>query len=95
MLLYTDGITEAMNPQQMPFSNQRMAELLRSHPHRSPPELIALITQQVEQFRSHVEQSDDITLLAFQYLGIPYAEGELLNFAIDKDVISEFKEQWQ
>jgi sigma-B regulation protein RsbU (phosphoserine phosphatase) len=95
VMIYTDGVTEAMDPQNNLFSDQRFAELLRSHPAASPAEVIALTTEQVDQFRADAEQSDDITMLAFQYLGVPYVEGELINFAVDKDALSKFKDQWK
>jgi sigma-B regulation protein RsbU (phosphoserine phosphatase) len=95
VVIYTDGVTEAMDPQQNLFSDQRFVELLRSQSYTSPAEVIALTTEQVNQFRADGEQSDDITMLAFQYLGVPYVEGELLNFAVDKDALSKFKEQWK
>ncbi len=95
VVIYTDGVTEAMDPQQNLFSDQRFVELLRSQSYSSPAEVIALTTEQVNQFRADGEQSDDITMLAFQYLGVPYVEGELLNFAVDKDALSKFKEQWK
>jgi phosphoserine phosphatase RsbU/P len=96
VVIYTDGVTEAMDPQDNLFSDQRFAELLRSQlTTSSPTEVIALTTQKVQQFRAGAEQSDDITMLAFEYRGLPYVEGELLNFAVDKDVLSKFKDQWK
>lgn len=96
VMIYTDGVTEAMDPQSNLFSDQRFADLLRSQPlSTSPAQVIASTTEEVEQFRAEGEQSDDITMLAFQYLGVPYVEGELLNFAIDKDALSKVKDQWK
>jgi phosphoserine phosphatase RsbU/P len=96
VVIYTDGVTEAMDPQNNLFSDQRFADLLRSQPlSTSPTQVIATTVEQVDQFRANAEQSDDITLLAFQYLGVPNVEGELLNFAIDKDALSRFKDQWK
>ena len=95
VVIYTDGVTEAMDPQNNLFSDRRFADLLRSHPQASPTDIITLTTTQVEQFRSDADQADDITMLTFQYLGVPSREGELLNFAIDKDALSKFKDQWK
>ncbi|PSN10568.1 hypothetical protein C7293_27575 [filamentous cyanobacterium CCT1] len=95
VVIYTDGVTEAMDPQQNLFSEQRFAELLRSQPSGSPAEVIALTTDHVERFQADAEQADDITMLVFQYLGVPNLEGELLNFAIDTDALSKFKDQWK
>ncbi|HIK45374.1 MAG TPA: PP2C family protein-serine/threonine phosphatase [Leptolyngbyaceae cyanobacterium M65_K2018_010] len=95
VVIYTDGVTEAMDPDQNLFSDQRFAELLRSQTDHSPEAIITLTTEQVLQFQGTAEQADDITLLAFQYLGVPNLEGDPLNFAIDSEALSKFKQQWK
>jgi sigma-B regulation protein RsbU (phosphoserine phosphatase) len=95
VVIYTDGVTEAMDPQHNLFSDQRFLELLRSQTDNSPAAIITQTTDQVHQFQAEAEQADDITMLAFQYLGIPNLEGDPLNFAVDRDALSKFKDQWK
>jgi sigma-B regulation protein RsbU (phosphoserine phosphatase) len=69
MLLYTDGVTEAMDSEQRLFSESRLADLLASGRQPSAQALVEEIAAEVRQFESGTEQSDDITLLALGYLG--------------------------
>ncbi|MFO7727554.1 MAG: SpoIIE family protein phosphatase [Desulfonatronovibrio sp.] len=69
LLLYTDGITEAMNQKQELFSDER---LLRDVEHAETVEvegLIKDIRSQVMQFVDGAAQSDDITMLMLKYKG--------------------------
>jgi sigma-B regulation protein RsbU (phosphoserine phosphatase) len=69
MLLYTDGVTEAMDSEQRLFSEARLADLLTSRTQDSAQALVEEIAAEVRRFESGTEQSDDITLLALGYLG--------------------------
>ena len=69
MLLYTDGVTEAMDSAQRLFSETRLADLLVSSRQPSAQALVEEIAAEVRQFENGTEQSDDITLLALGYLG--------------------------
>jgi serine phosphatase RsbU (regulator of sigma subunit) len=62
VLVYTDGITEALNGDGEEFSEERLLEAARQHRELSPPELLAAVADQARRFSSH-EQSDDITLI--------------------------------
>jgi sigma-B regulation protein RsbU (phosphoserine phosphatase) len=67
LLLYTDGITEAMNEQEELFTDERLLDCLTKH----FPASVCLTLHQVEFFhQQHIqsaEQSDDLTLVAIQY----------------------------
>ena len=63
VLLYTDGVTEAMNGEGEQFGEARLLEAARRHRELSSEELLAALTEQVRQFSPH-EQGDDITLIA-------------------------------
>ncbi len=62
ILLYTDGVTEALNGEGEEFGEQRLLEAARQHSQLSLPELLVAVADQARRFSSH-EQSDDITLI--------------------------------
>ena len=70
LLLYTDGITEAMDPAKNLFSEKRLAELLSSQKHKSAEEVVQSTVIEVKRFEDGMDQADDITVLGAQYFGI-------------------------
>jgi sigma-B regulation protein RsbU (phosphoserine phosphatase) len=68
LFLYTDGVTEAMDSAGNLFSDRRLQEFLQRAPKLSPTELVRSVVSEVKRFSGGVEQSDDITALAIQYL---------------------------
>jgi len=62
MLLYTDGVTEALNSEGEEFGEERLLEAARQHSGLSPPELLAAVAEKARTFSPH-EQADDITLI--------------------------------
>src|SRR5215472_9972940 len=62
ILLYTDGVTEALNGEGEEFGEERLLEATRQHRDLSLPELLAAVADQARRFSSH-EQTDDITLI--------------------------------
>ena len=69
ILLYTDGITEAMNPEYELYGEERFFELLNEEPLLKPKDLIHKVIRQVEQYAGGSNQADDITIMAIQYIG--------------------------
>ncbi|MGZ8249077.1 PP2C family protein-serine/threonine phosphatase [Methylomagnum sp.] len=70
LLLYTDGVTEAMSPQQEIFTEDKLSHYLAG---RSDLDAQALVETVLEAVRTHAqgaEQSDDITMLGLR-LGSP------------------------
>jgi sigma-B regulation protein RsbU (phosphoserine phosphatase) len=65
VLIYTDGITEAINPAEEEFGESRLLEILRSHPQLPVEALLSLILAAVQEF-SGANQADDLTLLIAQ-----------------------------
>jgi sigma-B regulation protein RsbU (phosphoserine phosphatase) len=63
LLLYTDGVTEAMNPQRELFGDDRLSAVLRSNHHRGPQEIINAVLSAVSEFAAGQPQSDDITMV--------------------------------
>lgn len=68
LVLYTDGVTEAMNAADELYGEERLQRLLR-HPAESPRTLIEEVLSDVKQHSGEAIQSDDITLLAVTYRG--------------------------
>ncbi len=62
VLLYTDGVTEALNDDGEEFGEERLLAAARQHPELSLPELLAAVADQARRFSPH-EQADDITLI--------------------------------
>jgi serine phosphatase RsbU (regulator of sigma subunit) len=61
LLLFTDGITEAMNPDGREFGEERLIEVVRAECHLSVEGLLDRILEKVRGFSG--EQEDDITLV--------------------------------
>lgn len=70
LLLYTDGVTEAMDASETFYSDQRLKRFLASHGDSSPGQMIGDLVGEVRQFVGAAAQSDDITVLALRYFGI-------------------------
>jgi sigma-B regulation protein RsbU (phosphoserine phosphatase) len=69
ILLYTDGVTEAMNGNKELFEESRLESSLERMNGSSLKELLAGINADVMQFAAGASQADDITMLALQYKG--------------------------
>ena len=67
--LYTDGVTEAFNPEQDMFSEERLQQEIRRFPKNSMQTLVNTILERVQNFAGDMPQTDDITILALRYLG--------------------------
>ena len=63
LILYTDGVTEAMNEAEEEFGLDRLAAVLTSHPSNDPEEVNGAIFEAVRAFAGDAPQSDDITCL--------------------------------
>ncbi|MEN6464533.1 MAG: SpoIIE family protein phosphatase [Syntrophaceae bacterium] len=69
LLLYTDGITEAMDKENRLFSNEALLETVRACDYATPEDLINCIMNAVRQFTGDNPPSDDMTVLAIRYRG--------------------------
>jgi serine phosphatase RsbU (regulator of sigma subunit) len=69
LLLYTDGVTEAMDPSETLYSDQRLERFLDHNRGASPRQIISDLVSDVRQFAGEAPQSDDITALALLYSG--------------------------
>lgn len=69
IVLYSDGVTEAMNKDELIFSEERLLQSLREVSGRHPDDLLKKILADVRGYAAGAPQSDDITILALQYKG--------------------------
>jgi sigma-B regulation protein RsbU (phosphoserine phosphatase) len=69
LLLYTDGVNEAMNPDKQLFGDDRLLAFARTQAGTAPKELVEGLFASVRGFAAGEEQSDDITVLALRYRG--------------------------
>jgi len=103
LLIFTDGITEAMDVSDQLYGEQRVIDLFESTRGAANDVLVAATLDSVESFAGEAEQADDITILALQYCAEPQTgEGESLDITIinqlaeiDRvnDSFNEFAEQ--
>ena len=69
LLVYTDGVTEAMNPQKELFGEERLKDAVRGQARGSAEQLTQRVVEAVVKFARGAEPSDDITLLALKHRG--------------------------
>jgi sigma-B regulation protein RsbU (phosphoserine phosphatase) len=69
IFLYTDGVTEAEDPEQKFFGERRLRELLHVTGSAGPEATVQAVLAEVERFAAGAPRSDDITTLALQYRG--------------------------
>ena len=68
LFLYTDGITEAENPDYTLFSQDRLKKALNTNPAGNVRDIVLNVKTAVREFEDGCEQSDDFTMLALRYL---------------------------
>ena len=77
LFLYTDGVTEAMDPDLQQYGERRLMQLLSygecapepDEINGMPGAICRLVAEDVNRFVRGAEQSDDITMLCIRYLG--------------------------
>lgn len=69
MVFYTDGLTEAENPQAEPFGEDRLAQSIQSNAHSGASALRDAILRDVDVFCAGNPPFDDITMLVVKYTG--------------------------
>jgi len=67
LLVYTDGVTEAMNPKRELFGEERLKQAVRGQAGLSAEKLTQRVVGEVARFANGAEPSDDITLLAIRH----------------------------
>ena len=69
VFLYTDGVTEAMDPAGTLYDEARLVELLSAQESPSVEEVVGASTDDVWRFQADAEQADDVTVLAVKFTG--------------------------
>jgi len=62
-VLYTDGITEAMNTESDLFGDSRLSRIVEEHGHLDSAELRERILREIEAFVGSADQHDDMTMI--------------------------------
>ena len=68
LLLFTDGVTEAIDKDEKDYGDERLRKLLSQSTKLSCQEIVDKVKADVKAFVGEAEQSDDITLLALKRL---------------------------
>lgn len=69
LLVFTDGVTEAMDVDEQLYGDERLLDVVRQCPDSAAQTIVDLVNASVEDFASGAEQADDITMIAVQYNG--------------------------
>ncbi len=66
LVIYSDGVTEAENPEEEMFGDDRLKVLIDKNRDKSARELVQVIYENVKQFEANAEQDDDITVVVIK-----------------------------
>jgi len=66
LILYTDGITEAMNGSKQLYGEDRLLEFVKAVPKEQAKHIVVELRRDVAAFVGGAEQSDDITILVLR-----------------------------
>jgi serine phosphatase RsbU (regulator of sigma subunit) len=66
VVMFTDGITEAMNSVKDEYGQDRLVNVLRANREKSAGEIVGSVIEDVKDFVKGFEQSDDIAILALK-----------------------------
>ena len=66
LVMFTDGVTEAMNPDRMEFGTRQLMTILGGQAGKSSQQIIEVVKNAIKDFAEGAEQSDDITMLAIK-----------------------------
>ena len=61
LLLYTDGVTDALNERQEEFGRQRLEQVVRDHPDASAIDIAGALERALKTFTGDVPPFDDVT----------------------------------
>ncbi|MGE5814790.1 MAG: PP2C family protein-serine/threonine phosphatase [Acidobacteriota bacterium] len=75
-VLYTDGVTEAMDQEGELFGDNRLRRIVEEHGHLRSAELRERILREVESFVGEADQHDDLTLILIKVADVGAMVGE-------------------
>ena len=66
LLIYTDGLNEAMNPAHAQFGDERIIDIMANNQDKTACEVIEILKAAVEQHRNGADPNDDLTMLCIK-----------------------------
>ncbi len=66
VILYTDGITEAMNPRRELFGEERLLQVVREYAHLPAQAFVEKLRDELHSFTEGEPQSDDVTVVVIK-----------------------------
>ncbi|MGK2857127.1 MAG: PP2C family protein-serine/threonine phosphatase [Thermoanaerobaculia bacterium] len=66
IVIYSDGVTEAIDPHEEEFGDRRLIDVARRHRAESAAEIVAAIADAVQEFGAQQAQQDDITIVVLK-----------------------------
>jgi len=69
LLLYTDGITEALNETHQFFGTDRLIDVIKKIKEESASTIISAISEEIKRFTGIAKQHDDMTVMAIRLTG--------------------------
>jgi len=67
LVLFTDGVIEALNLDEEEFGLPRLVKLLKESAQSTAPEILSRLNNGVISFSAHAPQHDDITMMVLGY----------------------------
>jgi anti-anti-sigma factor len=64
LVIYTDGVTEAMNERREQYGEDRLIQMVKEYAYLPPTEFIARLDTDLKKFTGEHPQNDDITVVA-------------------------------
>ncbi|MCO4769826.1 MAG: SpoIIE family protein phosphatase [Deltaproteobacteria bacterium] len=86
LILFTDGVTEAMDVSGALYGDERLEDLAREMPAIAPQAVVELLLDEVDRYAGEAEQADDITILALSYAGPSRDRNASLDVQIDSEL---------
>jgi len=69
LLLFSDGVTEAMNEASEEFGDDHLVECMRNRHNQEPRNVLEELVTEVKKFCGDAVQSDDVTMMVVRYHG--------------------------
>jgi serine phosphatase RsbU (regulator of sigma subunit) len=67
LVLFTDGVVEALNASGEEFGKERLEALMKANAQASASEILACLQEAILSFSAHTPQHDDITMMVLEY----------------------------
>ena len=68
LILYTDGVVEALSSRDIPFGEERFLRTLKRNDHKSIEDCLDAVMKALENWACHVNLRDDLSLVAIEAL---------------------------